>query len=212
MKKSLKKLVLLGVSGMMLTAVMPQVMAQESSEESTTEESVAGSTESTETTDEEATEESELQTALNEAIELFKAEYPETELKEIDVELRKEEYKITIHGFSGTNEYEVDFSVDPVEITNKEEDNDDDDNDDDALVLEDLITIDEASDIALEEAGGGMITDWNLDTDDGKAIWELEIEDPALENTDNNDDDDDNKLHVEIDATTGEVLKVEFDD
>ena len=49
-------------------------------------------------------------------------------------------------------EYEVDFSVDPVEITDRYEDNEDDnDNDGEALVLEDLITIDEASEIALEK-------------------------------------------------------------
>lgn len=203
MKKSLKKLVLIGMSGMMFSAVIPTVYAQESSDESTTEETTS------ETTDE-ATEESELQAYLNEAAEMFLSEYPDAELEEIDIELRNDEYKITIHGFDGSNEYEVDFSVNPVEITDREEDNDDDDNDDndEALILEDLISLDEASEIALEEAGGGTITDWNLDYDDGRFRWDIEIDDLAVGNS---DDDDDDEFNIEIDATTGEIIEVDFD-
>lgn len=198
---------------MMLSAALPQVKAEESSTESALEElSSEESSELSEST-EEVAEESDLQVALNEAIELFKAGYPEAELDEIEVELRKEDYKIKIHGFQGTNEYELEFSVDPVEITKSEEEEDDDDQDE-ALILADLITIDQASEIALKEAAGGTITDWKLDTDDGKTVWEIKVEDAAVENTadSDDDDDDDNEFKVVIDATTSEVLKTEFDD
>ncbi|WP_338487826.1 PepSY domain-containing protein [Ruoffia tabacinasalis] len=209
MKKSLKSFALLGISGLMLTAVAPHVTAQDDSQEASTSEESVSSEESTESTDEAQTEESDLQVALNDAVALFQEEYPNAEIEELEVELRNEEYRITIHGFEDNIEYEVDFSVAPVEITDRDEDNEDDnDNDGEALVLEDLITIDEASEIALEEASEGTITDWDLDSDDGRVRWEIEID--GVENPDQ--DDDDNKLHIEIDAETGDILNVEFDD
>lgn len=211
MKKSLKSFALLGISGLMLTAVAPHVTAQDDSQEASTSEESVSSEESSESTDEAQTEESELQVAFNEAVALFQEEYPDAEIEEIEVELRNEEYQITIHAFQDNTEYEVDFSVDPVEITRAEED-DDDDSDDEPLNLEELITIDEASEIALEEAGSGTITDWSLDSDDGKFRWEIEVEGAEGAAETNDDDDDDNKLHVEIDAETGDVLDVEFDD
>ncbi len=207
MKKSLKSFALLGMAGLMLTAVAPHVSAQDDSQEASTSEESVSSEESTESTDEAQTEESDLQVALNDAVALFQEEYPNAEIEELEVELRNDNYQITIHGFEDNIEYDIEFSVDPVEITERDEDNEDD-NDDDALVLEDLITIDEASEIALEEAGEGTITDWDLDSDDGRIRWELEIAD--VQNP--NEDDDDDKLHIEIDAETGEILNVEFDD
>lgn len=210
MKKSLKTFALLSMSGLMLTAVAPHVMAQDDSQETTSEESVS-SEESSENTDEAQAEESDIQVALNEAVALFQEEYPDAEIEELEVELRNEEYKITIHGFQDNTEYEVEFSVDPVEITKTEEDGDDD-SDDEALNLEALITIDEASEIALEEAGSGTITDWSLDSDDGQFRWDIEVEGAEGATATNDDDDDDNKLHVEIDAETGDVLDVEIDD
>lgn len=212
MKKSLKSFALLGMAGLMLTAVAPHVSAQDDSQEASTSEESVSSEESTESTDEAQTEESDLQVALNDAVALFQEEYPNAEIEELEVELRNEEYRITIHGFEDNIEYEVDFSVDPVEITDRDEDNEDDNDNDDALVLEDLITIDEASEIALEEAGSGTITDWSLDSDDGKFRWEIEVEGAEGAAETNDDDDDDNKLHVEIDAETGDVLDVEIDD
>src|SRR5699024_4654512 len=189
MKKSLKSFALLGMAGLMLTAVAPHVSAQDDSQEASTSEESVSSEESTESTDEAQTEESDLQVALNDAVALFQEEYPNAEIEELEVELRNEEYRITIHGLEDNIEYEV-------EITERDEDNEDDnDNDGEALVLEDLITIDEASEIALEEAGEGTITDWDLDSDDGRVSWEIEID--GVENPDQ--DDDDNKLHIEID-------------
>lgn len=193
---------------MMLSALVPQVIAEDTSSDT--------SSEVTSEPTEEVVEESNLQLALNEAIEQFQAEYPDAELEEIEVELRHEDYKIKIHGFQENREYELEFSVDPVEITKTEEDDEDGDQDE-ALVLNELITIDQASEIALEEAAGGTITDWKLDTDDGKTVWEVKVGDPAAETTsdtedDDDDDDDNNKLKVVIDATTSEVIKTEFDD
>ena len=57
-------------------------------EASTSEESVS-SEESTESTDEAQTEESDLQVALNDAVALFQEKYPNAEIEELEVELKK---------------------------------------------------------------------------------------------------------------------------
>lgn len=62
-----------------------------------------------------------------------------------------------------------------------------------------IIDVSEASEIALNEFSG-RITDVELDEDDGRLIYEIEIESGELE------------AEIEIDAHTGEVLVMEIDD
>lgn len=203
MKKSLKVWTLLTLSGLLLTVYGQGAIAQEDSQESSTEE-VADNT------DDVRVAESELQLDFNEAVGLFEKEYPNAQIEKIEVELRDNKYKMTIKGFDSDNEYDIEYKFGPVEVMNQDVDSDSDDDDDDeeSLDLKELITIDEASRIALKEAGEGEITDWDLDSDDDRIEWELEIQ--LKEGSD--DDDDDNKLHIKIDAKTGDVLETELDD
>jgi len=62
-----------------------------------------------------------------------------------------------------------------------------------------IIDVSEASEIALNEFSG-RITEVELDEDDGRLIYEIEIESGELE------------AEIEIDAHTGEVLVMEIDD
>ncbi|RCW77193.1 PepSY domain-containing protein [Saliterribacillus persicus] len=62
-----------------------------------------------------------------------------------------------------------------------------------------LISKEKAKEIALKEADG-TITDIELDEDDGRMLYEIEM------------DTDTNEVDIEIDAYTGEILSISMDD
>ncbi|WP_053360507.1 PepSY domain-containing protein [Bacillus sp. FJAT-27251] len=64
-----------------------------------------------------------------------------------------------------------------------------------------IISMNEAEEIAIKEAGGS-IESIELEKDDGRLIYEIELR------SENGDDD----VDVDVDAVTGEVLKVDRDD
>lgn len=173
-----------------LTAIAPTVYAEDSSDDNM------------EVGMDEDTEESELQATLNEAVAIFFETFPDAEIEEIDVDLVGEDrYEIDIDGFDADNEYQLEFRTDPLEVV--DEDRDSDDDDEVALDLEALITIDEASEIALEEAGFGIITSWNLDHDDDEGFhWDIEIEER----------ESDREADIKINAENGEIIETELDD
>lgn len=80
------------------------------------------------------------------------------------------------------------------------------------LDLEALLTLDEASEIALAEYGEGEITDWNLTVDnpDWYEFWEEGYENPIwtleVENTTDDERDDE---EIRIDAVTGDIINLE---
>lgn len=191
MKKSLKKFALLSAGMFTLTALAPTVFAEDNSDDNNIEVEVV-----------EDTEESELQTTLKEAIAIFLETFPDAEIEEIDVELGNDDnYKIDIDGFDSDNEYQLEFRTSPLEVIEEERESDDDD--EVALDLEALISIDEASKIALTEAGFGVITSWNLDHDDEDGFhWDIEIDDR----------DSDREAEIKINAENGDIIETELDD
>ena len=69
----------------------------------------------------------------------------------------------------------------------------------DQLDLTNLLSLEEISDSAVKEAGGGQATDWDLDKEMNVTYWEVKVEDG-------------NKTNVKINAQTGEILETEQDD
>lgn len=61
------------------------------------------------------------------------------------------------------------------------------------------ISMDDAKSIALEEVGGGSVTDIELDDDDGRVLYELEIVSSQGE------------VDVDVDARTGEIIVISYD-
>lgn len=64
----------------------------------------------------------------------------------------------------------------------------------------DIISVERAIDIAKDRVGGGRVEDVDLDSDDGRRYYEIEIERRGLE------------YEVKVDARTGRVLEVDVDD
>lgn len=308
MKKSLRQLVLVGLSATLLAGVAaPVAIAQdddasepteqvedsteegeetseESTEESTeettedsaeetSEESTEETDESTEATSTEATEDtteevaevdaSTTQQGVEQALEIFQNEYPDAEIEEIDVELDREDnddeeaaeaeevvYNITVNGFDADdNDFELEiewvngeireqafnegmFNSDDTDTTETTEDTTatesteetsdavtDDATEESAeaqerrgLDLENVLTLDEAAEIALAEYGEGEITDWNLTVDnpDWYEFWEDGYENPIWTiKVENTTDDERNDEEVRIDAVTGDIINLE---
>lgn len=149
---------------------------------------------------------SPLAESLNTAMELFTEEFPDAELTDIDIDLTKDGYyDIQLTGQDSQHQYELDYNTQKEEVTDRETERENDK--DRVLPLEDLLSLDEINEIALKEAGFGEITEWNLDWDDDDndqkpLYWDITVEDKDAKR----------EAELEIEALTGEILSVEFDD
>jgi uncharacterized membrane protein YkoI len=107
-------------------------------------------------------------------------------------------YEMTVKTNEGYQDVEVD--AEKGEILSREmEDEDDGDMSTQQAVETAKISMDQAEKIALKEVDG-QVTDAELDSGNGILVYELEIKQGKKE------------YDIEIDANTGEVLKVELDD
>lgn len=133
--------------------------------------------------------------ALSGAVDIFNETFPGASISDVDFEIENEGPKYSIDGFDGQNEYELDIHADTGEILKQETDSDTD-TDDQAIDFDLIISPQEAMEIALEDAGSAKVRDWDLSIDDGRTIYEIDL-----------DDEDPNLFDdVDIDAVTGEIV------
>lgn len=168
-----------------------------SSEPASTEASssvVEESSSTTATTDSQGIEGREFEVDMYEAIDIFYETFGDDTItiSQIDFDRDDGDYEYEIDGWKDGTEYELTVKADGSGV--EEQETDDDDDDDEALPLDDVISPQEAMDIALQNSSGGYVEGWDLDVDDGTPKYEVEIE--------GGDD-------VEIHATTGEVLEID---
>lgn len=190
--KNLKKLLAVSLAGSLLVGGH-LVQAQESttSEAESTEEA---------TSQAESTDKSEVFQAYEDAIAAFQEAYPEAQIEEIDVELLNDDtFEVEIEGFQGNEEVDATYMSRDGQLTERSAEVDDD-GDKQALDLDAVISIDEATEIANGETGLTNPTNWKLDANASRTVWEVNYDDQAQE------------AEVDIDALTGEVLGVELDD
>ena len=126
---------------------------------------------------------------------------------ELDTDDGRKHYDIEIK--NGTFEYELEIDAITGEILDLEKDRDDDakkvnnqatanQTNKVASAKRVMLTKDQAIAIAMKQATG-TVTDFELDEDDGRKVYEIEIENGTYE------------YEFDIDAFTGEVLKFEKD-
>lgn len=141
-------------------------------------------------------EEKEFAISLDDAVAKFKETFPEEGIEISGVELDEDDgkYAYDIQGFKENKEYEVKIDAETGDILAQEEevDDDNDDLDDDiAIDFATIITPQEAMTKALEN-NTGYVKSYELDhNDDGRLVYEIDIE----------DGDD-----VELDAETGDII------
>ena len=140
-------------------------------------------------------EEKEFAISLEDAVDKFKETFddPSIEISSVDLSEDDGKYAYDIQGFKENYEYEAKIDAESGEIISKEEEQDDDndDKDDDvAIDFVEIISPKEAMEKALEN-NKGYVKSYEIDHDDDRLVYEIDIE----------DGDD-----VELDAKTGDIL------
>ena len=140
-------------------------------------------------------EEKEFAISLDDAVAKFKEAFDDDSIEISSVELDEDDGKYTydIEGFKENKEYEASIDAESGEVLAKEEENDDDndDMDDDvAIDFTKIISPKEAMAKALEN-NTGDVKSYEIDHDDDRIVYEIDIE----------DGDD-----VELDAESGDIL------
>ncbi|WP_416334622.1 PepSY domain-containing protein [Anaerococcus sp. DFU013_CI05] len=141
-------------------------------------------------------EEKEFAISLDDAVAKFKEAFDDDSIEISSVELDEDDGKYTydIEGFKENKEYEASIDAESGEVLAQEEENDhdnDDSDDDVAIDFEKIISPKEAMEKALEN-NKGYVKSYEIDhNDDGKLVYEIDVE----------DGDD-----VELDAETGDII------
>lgn len=140
--------------------------------------------------------------SLPDAIAAFEEIYPNAAITSIDLEDSLGSYSYKIQGIEGTKEFDIRVDADSGEVTKEREEtvDRDDQGEDKALDLKDLISLEEATEIAEGTVKDGEAIEWSLENELATTYWEITIKTGLLsENT------------VKINAQTGDVLEQEQD-
>lgn len=140
------------------------------------------------------------------AVAVFQEKFPDTSITSISFDTSFGKWYYNIEGINETTEFEL--RIDPAtgETSREEQQTLDKDEqnaayrESEALDLEGVISIEEASQIALDAVGSGEVTDLDLERELSVTYWKVTIEDGRKE------------FEVSIDARTKEVLTTERDD
>ena len=131
---------------------------------------------------------------MEEAVDIFYDHFKDDSIniKSIKLDFFNEALDYVIEGFKDGNEYELRIAATNGEIIEEKTDKDDDTNEK-ALDLKNIITAQEAMEKALEgQKEGAWVVEYELEIDDGKAVYDIDIEDGE---------------DVTIDATSGEIIE-----
>lgn len=136
----------------------------------------------------------EVDTSMEEAVDIFFDHFKDDfiNINSIKLDFFNEALDYVIEGFKDGEEYELRIAATNGEVIEEKTDKDDD-IDEEALDLKNIITAQEAMEKALEgQKEGAWVVEYELEVDDGKAVYDIDIEDGT---------------DVKIDATTGEIIE-----
>lgn len=129
--------------------------------------------------------------SLQDATEAFKAEVGDdaVEITEVQFDTEDDLYVYEFTGFSNGTEYDTKIDAQTGDVVESESEADD--LDDEVLDLTNVVEPQEAMDAALEAAGSGYVTGWELDVENGVAVYDIDLE---------------NANDVKVNAETGEAF------
>lgn len=132
-----------------------------------------------------------LEVTLDDALDIFFTSFASEEINIESIELDKDEgrYVYSINGWDANYDYELKVDAETSEVTEQEKEKDDDQ--DDIIDIESVISPLEAMEAALEASGSGYVEEWELEVENSRTIYDIEI-------ADGNDQ--------KVDALTGEIL------
>lgn len=136
---------------------------------------------------------------LEEAVASFEDQFPSAELTSIEVEAEGDS-RFEIEGEDDDKDYSLTLADDLAIVEKKEEVGSANDPKD-RFQLDQVISLEEATEIALKEARADQATQWELERDsDGKFYWKVDLRDGRQ-----------SKGEVKIDAESGEVVAYDQD-
>lgn len=127
---------------------------------------------------------------VEDAVSTFNNAFGSPNIDTIEFDRDDGRYVYDFDGWDDQAEYEMTIDAQTGEILSQDTDDDDDADEDDRLELDGIISPQEAMGIALEESSGNYVEEWDLDTDFGETVYEIDIE---------GDND------IDVDAQTGEI-------
>ena len=136
----------------------------------------------------------EVDTSMEDAVEIFYDHFKDDSINinSIKLDFFNESLDYVIEGFKDGEEYELRIAATNGVVVEEKTDKDDD-IDEEALDLKNIITAKEAMEKALEgQKEGAWVVEYELEVDDGKAVYEVDIEDGE---------------DVTVDASTGEIIE-----
>ncbi|KRL90426.1 PepSY domain-containing protein [Lactobacillus kalixensis] len=132
-----------------------------------------------------------------EAIDTYKKTFKATELKEISLKKEHQQYVYEIEGFDHSKEYIVSIDAKTGKVLRSfSQKLELDERNQKPINLDNVISRKKASQIA-EKHAKGTATEWTLEYDDGRLVWEVQVENGA------------NDTDVKIDAVTKKVIEVD---
>ncbi len=206
-----KTTIFMGIAFLGLLAGCTQNTTQSSSAQST-ESSASTAMSATASTEQSASGETAHETGelpsvtVEEAIQIFQDTYPDAVVTSLELDTTFGNYFYKIEGVDDNNEYELTIDAETKAVSDERTEKLDADEQngvkkaEDQLNTQDLLSLTEISDIAVQEVGGGEATDWDLDKEMNVTYWEVKVQEG---NT---------KTNVKINAQTGEVVETEIDD
>ncbi|MDN6639558.1 MAG: PepSY domain-containing protein [Tetragenococcus sp.] len=177
-----------------------ETQSESTSSQAETSQSTSQSEENT------AYDQDNISVSVNNAIQIYEDELPDTDITEINLDESNGGYYYEVEGLDDDNEYEMSIDAKTEDAQRQEteklgsNEQEGQKREQDKLDLTNLLSIQEAAEIATDEAGGGQAIDWSLDKNLKITYWEVEVEDGQDE------------TEVKINAQTGEVLEVNEDD
>lgn len=136
--------------------------------------------------------------SLTDALNHFTKEFGEMSIESVELKQKYGKYVYEVEGFDASKEYELSIDAETGDILNKKQENDDSDHSNEAIQTEGILSPEEAMKKALDEAGeGAYVTDWELEMENGRTGYEVEIAYPGSDQKD---------FDITIDAENGEIL------
>lgn len=141
-----------------------------------TEDDSAGTEDTPAQTDSQGIEGMTFSTTLDDAIDLFYETFgsEDINIEQIDFDDDDGRYLYEFDGWDGEFEYELDIDAETGEIVKQEQEEETDT--DDILNLEGIITPNEAMDAALEASGSGYVEEWQLEVENDRTIYDIDVE------------------------------------
>lgn len=178
-----------------LTPIEPETEESVETDESNTNTPVETDEEPTQST--KGIQDVDFEVSLDDAVQRFMDTFPEAEgIDKVQFDVDDGRFEYELDGFNAGYEFELTIDAETGDIL--EQSTDDDDDHEVAIDFGNIISPQEAMSFALEAAGSGYVKEWELETDDGRTYYEIDIE-----GADNNVDS------VDIDAVSGDILEID---